>query len=179
MKTTTRIHIILFALLLMAQGTWAKDITIIDGVHYVLNSEDKTAEVVKPDGDGAHYEGDIVVPDYLEHENVQYAVNAIGEGAFANAVLTSLQLPKATLKRIGLGAFTNTQGLSTIDIPETVTTIGQGVFECPDLTYLHIPASVTEMGNSAIGECPQLESVTVAESNPNIAIFDGVLMDKA
>ena len=42
--------IIAAALLLMAQGAWAQDATLIDGVYYVLNSEDKTAEVVEPSG---------------------------------------------------------------------------------------------------------------------------------
>ena len=35
------------------------------------------------------------------------------------------------------------------------------------------------MGRDAVGECPDLESVTVAEGNTHFAVFDGVLMDKA
>ena len=38
--------IIAAALLLMVQGAWAQDATLIDGVYYVLNNEEKTAEVV-------------------------------------------------------------------------------------------------------------------------------------
>ena len=149
-------------LLLTVQQTWAQDATVIDGISYVLNSEDKTAKVVKPDG-ASFYGGDIVIPDYVKYDNTDYAVTAIGESAFIEADLTSLQLPKETLKTIDAAAFREVYGLATIDIPETVTTIGNGAFQCYGLTYLHIPASVTDMGNSAIGGCPELETITVAE----------------
>ena len=173
----TRFTLLFVALLAIAQGAWAQEATVIDGISYQLNSEDKTAKVVKPDG-ASFYEGDIVIPDYVEQDGTKYAVTAIGESAFIEADLTSLQLPKETLKTIDDGAFTEVWGLTTIDIPETVTTIGDGAFQCYGLTYLHIPASVTEMGNSAIGGCPDLESVTVAEGNTHFGVFDGVLMDK-
>ena len=164
-------------LLLTVQQTWAQDATVIDGISYVLNSEDKTAKVVKPDG-ASFYGGDIVIPDYVKYDNTDYAVTAIGESAFIEADLTSLQLPKETLKTIDAAAFRDVSGLATIDIPETVTTIGNGAFQCYGLTYLHIPASVTDMGNSAIGGCPELETITVAEGNTHFGVFDGVLMDK-
>ena len=44
----TRIISFVAALILMVQGGWAQDATLIDGIYYVFNSEDKTAEVVKP-----------------------------------------------------------------------------------------------------------------------------------
>lgn len=169
--------IIAAALLLMAQGAWAQDATLIDGVYYVLNSEDKTAKVVKPKG--FRYQGDIVVPDTVKQDGTDYAVTSLGEGAFMQSTLTSLQLPKQTLRVIGSYAFSECEGLTTVDIPEGVTTIGTAAFAAYDLTHLHIPASVTEMGRDAVGECPALESVTVAEGNTHFGVFDGVLMDKA
>ena len=169
--------IIAAALLLMAQGAWAQDATLIDDVYYVLNSEDKTAEVVEPSG--FRYQGDIVVPDTVNQDGTDYAVTSLGEGAFMQSTLTSLQLPKQTLRVIGPYAFLECEGLTTVDIPEGVTTIGTAAFAAYDLTHLHIPASVTEMGRDAVGECPDLESVTVAEGNTHFAVFDGVLMDKA
>ena len=169
--------IIAAALLLMAQGAWAQDATLIDGVYYVLNNEEKTAEVVKPKG--FRYQGDIVVPDTVKQDGTAYAVTALGEEAFLQSTLTSIQLPKQTLRVIGSYAFCENRGLTTVDIPEGVTTIGTAAFAAYDLTHLHIPASVTEMGRDAVGECPALESVTVAEGNTHFGVFDGVLMDKA
>ena len=167
----------IFALLLMAQGAWAQDATLIDGVYYVFNDEDKTAEVVEPSG--FRYQGDIVVPDTVNQDGTNYAVTSLGEGAFMQSTLTSLQLPKQTLRVIGDFAFLECSGLTTIDIPETVTAIGNSAFVVYDLTRLHIPASVTEMGMNAVGGCPELESITVAEDNTHFGVFDGVLMDKA
>ena len=165
------------ALLLMAQGAWAQDATLIDGVYYVLNNEEKTAKVVKPKG--FRYEGDIVVPDTVKQDGTAYAVTALGEEAFLQSTLTSIQLPKQTLRVIGSYAFCENRGLTTVDIPEGVTTIGTAAFAAYDLTHLHIPASVTEMGRGGVGECPALESITVAEGNTHFGVFDGVLMDKA
>ena len=149
----------------------------IDGLYYILNFNDQTAELIYP-AEG-HYEGDIVVPDYVVQDGTKYAVTTLGEGAFENAQLTSLQLPKETLKRIKLMAFYNTHGVKTLDIPETVTTLDEGAIQnCLELTHVHIPASVTEMGNYAIAGCRELESITVDEGNKHFATFDGVLMDK-
>jgi hypothetical protein len=165
------------ALLLMAQGAWAQNTTVIEGIYYLLNDEDKTAEVVKPEQ--GKYQGDIVIPDYVNYDGIDYAVTSLGEGAFMQANLTSLQLPKQTLRIIGPFAFLECRGLTDIDIPEGVTTIGNHAIGAYDLRRISFPASITEMGPTAVGGCPELESVTVAEGNPNYAIFDGVLMDKA
>ena len=173
-----RLLLFICCLFAIAQGAWAQEATVIDGISYQLNSEDKTAQVVKPDG-ATFYKGDIAIPDYVEQAGTEYAVTTIGESAFIEADLTSLQLPKETLKTIDAAAFRDVSGLATIDIPETVTTIGNGAFQCYGLTYLHIPASVTDMGNSAIGGCPELETITVADGNTHFGVFDGVLMDKA
>lgn len=169
--------IIAAALLLMTQGSWAQDATLIDGVYYVLNNEEKTAEVVEPSG--FRYQGDIVVPDTVKQDGTAYAVTSLGEGAFMQSKLTSMQLPKQALRVIGPYAFLESEGLTTIDIPEGVTTIGTAAFAAYDLTHMHIPASVTEMGRGGVGECPALESITVAEGNTHFGVFDGVLMDKA
>jgi hypothetical protein len=173
----TKVLSIAVALLLMVQGAWAQDATLIDGVYYVLNNEEKTAEVVEPSG--FRYQGDIVVPDTVKQDGTDYAVTSLGEGAFMQSTLTSVQLPKKTLRVIGPYAFLECEGLTTVDIPETVTTIGTAAFAAYDLTHMHIPASVTEMGRGGVGECPALESITVAEGNMHFAVFDGVLMDKA
>ena len=173
----TNVLCIVAALLLMVQGAWAQDATLIDGVYYVLNNEEKTAEVVRPSG--FRYQGDIVVPDTVKQDGTSYAVTSLGEGAFMQSKLTSVQLPKQTLRVIGPYAFLECSGLTEIDVPETVTTIGESAFEAYHLKRISIPASVTEMGDNAVGACPELESVTLVEGNTHFGIFDGVLMDKA
>lgn len=53
-------------------------------------------------------------------DGTAYAVTSLGEGAFMQSTLTSLQLPKKTLRVIGPYAFLECSGLTEIDVPETV-----------------------------------------------------------
>ena len=52
-------------------------------------------------------------------------------------------------------------------IPEDVVIIGNyAFFDSKDLTELHIPASVTKIGENAFGECPDLNKIIVDKGNP-------------
>lgn len=52
-------------------------------------------------------------------------------------------------------------------IPEDVIIIGDyAFFGSKDLKELHIPASVTKIGENAFGECPNLNKITVDKDNP-------------
>jgi len=86
--------IIAALLLLMVQGAWAQDATVIDGVYYLLNNEDQTAKVVEPNQ--GKYQGDIVVPDYVKYDGTDYAVTILGEGAFMQATQASMQTTAIT-----------------------------------------------------------------------------------
>lgn len=56
--------------------------------------------------------------------------------------------------RIGNSAFQNCNSLSSVHLPETVTSIGSTAFGgCSSLTSLEIPESVTSIGSSAFYGC--------------------------
>ena len=60
-------------------------------------------------------------------------------------------------------------GLTSVDIPDGVTSIGNGAFEiCHSLTSITIPDSVTSIGNSAFDSCDSLTSVTIPDSVTSI-----------
>ena len=62
--------------------------------------------------------------------------------------------------------FHGCSGLTSIEIPNSVTSIGVGAFHnCFGLTSVEIPNSVTSIGYEAFGECSGLESITVAADN--------------
>ncbi|MBQ5367003.1 MAG: leucine-rich repeat protein, partial [Thermoguttaceae bacterium] len=48
----------------------------------------------------------------------------------------------------------------------------------PSLTLIDIPASVTEIGEGAFVACPSLERFTVDANNPRYCAIDGVLFTK-
>ena len=55
--------------------------------------------------------------------------------------------------------------MTSIDIPNSVTSIGQGAFQgCNGLTSVDIPNSVTTIGGSAFAYCSKLESVNLPEN---------------
>ena len=87
---------LLFSMLLLPLAVSAK--VEIDGIYYNLNSDAKTAEVTY--GSQA-YVGDIVIPASITVDDVVYNVTSIGKETFSYC-----------------------QNLTSVDIPEGVTTIG-------------------------------------------------------
>ena len=57
--------------------------------------------------------------------------------------------------------------LKSIEIPNSVTSIGDGAFTgCSSLTSIVIPNSVTSIGSLTFEYCPSLTSIVVASDNP-------------
>ena len=66
-------------------------------------------------------------------------------------------------------AFSGCSGLTSVTIPNSVTSIGQSVFsDCSSLTSVTIPNSVTSIGRWAFSGCSGLTSVTIGNSVTSI-----------
>ena len=74
--------------------------------------------------------------------------------AFVNcSELTSINLP-SSITKIGNYVFLGCSGLTSINIPASITKIGTGTFQgCSGLTSINIPASITEIGTGAFYDC--------------------------
>ncbi|MGN1207164.1 MAG: leucine-rich repeat protein, partial [Eubacteriales bacterium] len=84
---------------------------------------------------------------------------------YKNAKMTSVVIPD-TVKTIGDGAFLECMKLSSVQFGNGVTSIGdQAFYDCIKLTSLSLPSSVEEIGTSAFGFCTLLNKITVAEDN--------------
>ncbi len=78
--------------------------------------------------------------------------------------LTSITIPNS-VTTIGLGAFSRCTGLTSVTMPNSVTTIGKSAFYgCTGLTSITIPNSVTTIGESAFSSCSGLTSISIPNS---------------
>ena len=80
---------------------------------------------------------------------------------------------------IGSSAFWYCTSLTSVTIPDNVTSIGYGAFcFCTSLTSVTIPNSVTSIGNSVFGKCTSLTSIEVDVNNTAYKSIDGNLYSK-
>ena len=82
--------------------------------------------------------------------------------------LTSVTIPDGVTS-IGYGAFRNCTSLTSITIPDSVTSIDEKAFDgCGSLTSVTIPDSVTSIGYGAFEKCTSLTSITIPDSVTSI-----------
>lgn len=134
----------------------------IDGVYYNLVSKASVAEVTSNPN---NYEGDVVIPNSVTYDGVEYNVTGIGQSAFASCInLSSVTIPNSVTS-IGDFAFSWCSKLTSITIPDGVPTIGLSAFwNCSSLTSVSIPNSVTQINGVAFMGCTSLKSVTIPNS---------------
>ncbi|MDO5295216.1 MAG: leucine-rich repeat protein [bacterium] len=113
--------------------------------------------------DGAVVE-ELVIPATFEYEGALYQITAVRAALFSGCSgLTSVTIPEGVTS-IGRGAFNECYNLTSVTIPEGVTSIGRGAFnECYNLTSVTIPDTVTSIGSFAFNFCESLTSVTIPE----------------
>ena len=93
----------------------------------------------------------------------------IADGSFANCTeLTSIVIPNS-ITSIGRSVFEACTSLTSIEIPNSVTSIGIDAFSgCTGLTSIVIPDSVTSIGGDAFEGCTSLTSIEIPDSVTSI-----------
>ena len=178
--------------LLQYYGT--TDITISDSSYFTVN---ETGETITGLTDAGKTQTELVIPYKINgikitklssgHESssvepvsilygnssitkvvIPKSVTTLGRGAFFSCIsLTSINIPNS-ITSIEEYAFCNLR-LTSINIPNGVTSIGTEFFSsCSSLTSINIPNSVTSIGKKAFSSCTSLTSITIPNSVTSI-----------
>lgn len=105
-------------------------------------------------------------------------VTVIGEGAFAgNTTLQKLSLPDS-IQEIGYNAFGDCTALTAVTLPDSVRKVGPGAFKgCTALTTVELGSGITSWGSGVFNECTSLSTLLVADENPFLLQYNGVLFN--
>ncbi|MDY6301910.1 MAG: leucine-rich repeat domain-containing protein, partial [Bacteroidales bacterium] len=148
----------------------------------ITSSTNKTVEVTyKEDGYYNYYGGyvgNVTIPSSVYYNGSYYTVTAIGDDAFTQAGgMTSITLPN-TITSIGDWAFCGTEmdtyapAITTITIPNSVKTIGKYAFHrCYSLRTVVIGDGVTTIGESAFQRCYNMNEITLGKSVTSIGAY--------
>lgn len=112
---------------------------------------------IEPTDVGMHYNVDVwnrLIPDVV---------------AGGNEVETKVVIPYSNeyslVEILGVGLFSGWKSLTTVIIPNSITTIeGFVFFNCSSLTSVNIPDSVTSIGSGAFQGCSSLETIKIPSS---------------
>ena len=118
---------------------------MVDGIAYDITSDSESVSVTYTTSayptasKHSSYSGNIVIPSKVTYSGKTY-----------------------TVKVIDFDAFCWCDGLTSVTIPNSVTSIGQSAFEsCSGLTSVTIPNSVTSIDDYAFSKCSGLSKVNI------------------
>lgn len=135
------------AVLLCSATAHAYDFEV-DGIYYkILSATDLTVNVVSGENP---YSGEVVIPSTVVYKSKTLTVTEIS-------------------------GFFNCTELTSITIPNSITTISQSAFYgCTSLTSVTIPSSVVGIGEEAFANCTQLKDLCIEDGESTLSfLWDG------
>ena len=132
---------------------------------YKLDETNMTATITGPAGSPTT----LNIPSKIRVNKKDYTIISIGESAFSKCTsLTSITIPDSVTS-IESKAFSECESLTSIIIPESVTSINKQTYSrCYSLSSITIPSSVTSIVAYAFEYCSSLTSVTIPNSATSI-----------
>ena len=181
MNTLLRKTLFAALFLLAAIGASAYDFEYEGAYYDVVSSTGMTCEITYKEyqKETETYTGEFIIPETVKYGNDIYKVVGIGHSAFDYCSrLSSVTIPESVTS-IGNCAFWGCSSLTSITIPESVTSIGSSAFyDCSSLTSITIPKGVTSIGNGAFSDCSSLHEIIVDDENSDFTSIKGVLYSK-
>ena len=149
-------------------GDTPEDENCINGIYYSFSYN--TAEVTYKDKNYNTYTGDVVIPSTVQYQGKTYTVTDINNMAFRNCQgLTSVTIPES-ITTILSHTFEGCSNLATVVLPENMLSIQSYAFTgCSSLSLLTIPKNVTYIGGYAFSGCNLLTSIVIPEKLTSIS----------
>ena len=135
-----------------------------DTLYYTIigNNEVSVSSTDDLDWRRLQLSGTLVIPSTVTHEGTAYTVTTIND--FADCNYSALDIPN-TVTVLGQGCFSQCTTLTSVTLPSSVVEIQQMAFHgCIALTSATIPNSVNIIGDGAFGGDTALRSVTLPDS---------------
>lgn len=157
----------LFLLALFSSLTIQAYKAYIDGIYYNFNGTEAIVTFFQTgDYNSRAYQGSVIIPESVTYDNKNYIVTCIGYQAFSNCTgVTSVTIPNSVTS-IENNAFVSCTGLTSITIPNSVTSIGERAFSgCSDLISVTIGSGLISIGNFIFANCTSLTSISVEDGN--------------
>ena len=179
-----RLGSILLALALVISSLEGINISFADESDKEISLEQKNRKDSLPNLKTISSDESINDSDELVYENFKYRVSELDKseviitgyiGNEENVVIPS-EINGMKVIEIGDNAFYECSDLTSVDIPEGVTSIGWCAFEgCSNLTSVYIPQTVIYIGRGAFAECSNLKNIDIPKEVEAIdyAAFEG------
>lgn len=97
----------------------------------------------------------------LRSLNIPASVSYIGQEAFANSGLNSLDLSSTAITSLGSYAFQDCVSLQTVKLPSMMQYISFGLFKDSGIRYITLVESIMQVANEAFSGCKNLERVNL------------------
>ena len=131
----------------------------VDGVVYVpVNPSQRTCDVI--DCNYNDTIGNIVVPQTVSYKGVTMYPQDVNDYSFYKWTKSG----EAILSNngyVGNYAFYGCENLKSVNLTDSLTTIGRYAFGTTGLKHFSFPANLTSLGSSAFSDCANLESVKI------------------
>lgn len=145
------------------------DVFEVGSLTYKVLSDD-TVQVGDGDTAMTGLSGSVTIPPSVKYGGTTYNVTAIGDRAFLRCSdITSLEIPD-TVTTIGELALADI-GVSTITIPDSVETLGDNVLSGASMTSVTLSSKLTTIPDRAFNSCPNLREVTIPDSVTKIETY--------
>ena len=133
-------YLFFLCMLISTLSVWAHDFEV-NGIFYKIMTN--TSVYVSYKGDNVidfsdEYSGSINIPPTVTYNGKTYTVEGVWNNAFKYCT-----------------------GVTSITIPNTVTTINQSAFSVTGITSIEIPSSVTTIGQDAFNSCESLKTAYI------------------